>query len=320
MFHRFSRRALAVVVCAAACASSAQNTDQVVKIVVPFGTASSTDLLAREIGQQMAVILKQTVIVENKPGAEGTIGAQAVLTAAPDGNTMFLTTSSTSVLDGLLRKSATIDPVKDFSPVCGVSKVGMVAYITSTLPFKTVHEFLAAAKAQPDKFTFGYSSPATRLAGELFQQQAGVKLRGIPYRTTAAAFVDVAGGQVDMFINDATGASALYKAGKLRPIVTATAQRVETVPEVPSAPEAGLAGFEMSPWFGTFVSAKTPPAMVARLRDAVTQAMKAPGVVAMLDRGGMQALPICGDDLAKFQVADIDRWREVIRKAGIQPE
>ena len=111
MFHRFSRRALAVVVCAAACASSAQNTDQVVKIVVPFGTASSTDLLAREIGQQMAVILKQTVIVENKPGAEGTIGAQAVLTAAPDGNTMFLTTSSTSVLDGLLRKSATIDPV-----------------------------------------------------------------------------------------------------------------------------------------------------------------------------------------------------------------
>ncbi|MBS0473907.1 MAG: tripartite tricarboxylate transporter substrate binding protein, partial [Proteobacteria bacterium] len=232
---------LAGLLVATATAANAYPTKPI-KVIVPFSAGTVTDLLARELSQALAVVAKQPVVVDNRTGAEGSIGAQAVLNSEPDGHTIMFSSFSISVLDPFVKKTLPYDPVKDFTPVCGVAKIDNILNFSTSLPHKTVADFLADAKKQPGKFTFGYSSATTRLAGELFQQSAGIKLIGVPYRATVAGLTDVASGQVDLFFIDQTSAKSFYDTGKVKPMVVAGTQRLKSLPQVPSASEVGVPG------------------------------------------------------------------------------
>lgn len=320
MKKSFSKLIIASMLTALGFASHAEYPERSIKLIVPFAAGTSTDAIAREMGNALSTTAKQPVIVDNRAGADGNIGAKAVANAEPDGYTALVTSSSSAVLDGLMRKTPLFDPLKEVTPVCGIASIGLVMYISSTHPYKNLAEFIAAAKAQPGKFTFGYASATGRLAAELFQQMAGVKLKGIPYRATIAAITAVATGEIDMIVNDPNGAMPMYQTGKIRPIVVTTAKRIKTMPDVPTGAEAGLQGFEMVPWFGMFLPAKTPPAVAESLRQSVARTLASPAMVAARTKMGMDEFTVCGDALAKFQTGEINRWRQVIEKAQIPLE
>jgi tripartite-type tricarboxylate transporter receptor subunit TctC len=298
--------------------ADAQSNEKPLKLVVPFSAGTATDALARELGQALAAVSKQPVVIDNRTGAEGNIGGQAVATAAADGYTALFTSSSLAVLDPLMRKSPLVDPVKDFTAVCAVGRSILAVFVRSSLPYKTLAEFVAAAKANPNKFTYAYSSATVHLASELFQQQAGVKLRGIPYRATMSALVDVAGDQVDMIIIDPFGAGALFQTGKIRPIVVAAPKRMRNLPDVPSSAEVGIPAFDMSPWFSVFLPAKTPPSILSRFREQVAKAVASQAMDSSRKKMDLEEIAVCGDEMTAYQLAEMDRWRDLIKKSGIE--
>ena len=301
-------------------ASYAAYPERPLKLIVPGSAGTFTDVLARAFAQALSPHIKQPVVIENIVGAEGAIGAQAAARAAPDGYTALFVSSSTTILDPLLKQSLPFNPAKDFTPVCSIARIGNVVNMSSALPYKSIGEFIAAAKKEPGKYTFAYSSATTRLAGELFQQQAGVKLTNVPYRSSAPGLNDVAGGQVSLFFIDHVSALPFYQSGKLRPLLAAGAQRYKALPDVPSAVEAGVPGYEIWPSTAIFLPAKTPAPIVAQLRDAVAQALKAPSMAAMRERSGLEEFSICGDEMVKYEQREIERWEQVIKKAGIEKQ
>ncbi len=319
MYKCFSRCVAASFVVAATSASHAFP-DKPITLVVPFGAGTSVDVNARDFSQALTASGKASVVVDNRPGAEGSIGAMAVLNAAADGHTMMFTSSSIPVLDPLVKKSMQFDPIKDFTPVCTVARTSNVINITGASPIKTVADLIAAAKAAPGKLTFAYSSATTRLAGELFAQAAGIHLLGVPYKASMAGLTDVASGQVDLFFIDHVSAAPLLQSGKLRALAVAGDKRIEALPSVPHAKESGVPGYKVQPWFGVYVSAKTPPASVDQLREFVTQAVNAPAAKAATEKRGQDVLLLCGNAMTKLQADEIALWREVLKKAGIQPE
>ena len=319
LFRGFPRWSAAGLIASAACAAHALP-DRPITVVVPLGAGTSVDVNARDFGQALTSTGRASVVVDNRPGAEGSIGAKAVLNAAADDHTLMSTSSSIPVLDPLMKKSMQFDAVKDFTPVCTVARTSNVLNIIATNPINNAGELIAAAKAAPGKLTYAYSSATTRLAGELFSQTAGIWLMGVPYKASMAGLTDVASGQVDLFFIDHVSVSPLLQSGKLRAPAVAGDKRIEALPNVPSAKEVGVPGYTIRPWFGVDVSAKTPPGMVEQLRDFVAQAVNTPAAKAATEKRGQEVLLLCGDAMAKLQTDEIDLWREVLKKAGIQPE
>lgn len=294
--------------------------DRPITIQVPFSPGTTTDVNAREFAQVLGAIVKQPVIIENKVGAEGQIGAMAVLKAAADGHTVLFTSNSLTVLDPLMKKGQPYDALKDFAPVCAFASTSNVMNVTGSSEFKTVADVVAAAKAQPGKLTFGYASAVQRLAGELFQQAAGIKLTGVPYKSSLTALTEVAGGQVDLIFIDHVSAMPLYANGMVRPLAVAGAQRYKTMPDVPAASEAGVPGYDIHPWFGFYASAKTPPAVLAQMREAFGRAIKSPATASNMEKRDLQVLALCGDGQARHWADDVALTRRVLTKAGIEPQ
>lgn len=305
---------------AAAAGTTQAFPDKPIKIIVPFPAGTTTDVNAREFGQLLAEVVKQPVVIDNRSGAEGAIAGQALLNEPADGHLMLFTSSSLPVLDPLMKKGMPYDPVKEFAPVCAIARTSNVMNITASSPLKTVADVIAAAKAQPGNVTFAYSSATTRLAAELFQQSTGIKLRGVPYRSSNQALTEVGSGLVDLMFIDHISSQPFYDGGKIRPLTVAGAQRIKALPDVPSATEAGVPGYTVQPWFALYASAKTPPAVLVKVREAVDQATKRPGMAVNLDKRGLAPIPFCGDAFAKFQADEIELWREVLKKAGIEPQ
>jgi tripartite-type tricarboxylate transporter receptor subunit TctC len=321
MLEYLPRCAAAGLLVAATAVSHAQSfPTRPLTIIVPFGAGTSVDVNARDLGQALTGTGKASVVVDNRPGAEGSIGALAVLNAAPDGHTLMFTSSSIPVLDPLLKKSMQFDPIKDFTPVCTVARTSNVVNITGANPIKSVAELVSAAKAAPGKLTYAYSSATTRLAGELFAQAAGIQLMGVPYKASMAGLTDVSSGQVDLFFIDHVSVAPLLQSGKLRALAVSGDKRIDSLPNVPSAKESGVPGYTIQPWFGVYVSAKTPQAVVDQLREFVTQAVNAPAAKAATEKRGQEVLLLCGSQMAKLQSDEIGLWRDVLKKAGIQPE
>lgn len=291
-----------------------------ITILMPFAPGSSTDVIARDFAQVLSDVVKKPVVVENKVGAEGVIAGVALANSQGDGHTMMFTSSSLPVLDPLMKKSLPYDPVKDFVAICSFARVTNVMNVTGSSPFKTAAEVIAAAKAQPDKLTFAYTSTTTRLAAELFQQAAGIKLRGVPYKSSVGALADVSGGQVDLVFIDPITGIPFYESKKLRPLLIAGSQRIKSLPDVPAASEVGIPGYNVKPWYGLFATGKTPPAVVARVREAVLRAMKMPAAASIIEKRGLDPMPMCGDEVVKYQTDEIEFWRGVIKKAGIEPQ
>jgi tripartite-type tricarboxylate transporter receptor subunit TctC len=294
--------------------------DKPITLIVPFGAGTSVDANGRDVALALGALDKVTAIVDNRAGAEGAIGAKVVLNAPADGHTLMVTSSSITVLDPLLKKGMQFDPIKDFVPICTIARTGIMANVTGANPIKSTADLIATAKAQPGKLTFAYSSATTRLAGELFAQAAGVTLTGVPYKASAAGLTDVASGVVDLFFIDHVSVAPLLQGGKVRPLVMAGDKRLSAMPQVPSAVEEGVPGFTIKPWFAVYASAKTPPATVAKLRELLTQALNAPSAKTNMEKRGQEPLLLCGDAMAKFQADEIELWRGVLKKAGIEPQ
>ncbi len=320
MTRHLVRLTMTAVLFAFTTASNAEYPDKAVKVIVPYTPGGATDILSREFAQALSSVLGQAVVIDNRAGADGGIGAQAAARSAPDGYTAFIGTNSTQTLNVLLNRTLPYDPIKDFAPACTFARSKNVMYISSSLPHKSIAEFIADAKAKPDKFTFAYVSGGTRMAAELLQQLAGLKMRGVPYRATAGAFTDVAAGQVDVVFSDHASAIPFFQSGKIRPLAVTGSERFKSLPDVPTMVEAGLKSYEMQPWYAVYLPVQTPRPTVEKFVEASSRAIKSPAMQAAREKLGMDDFLICDGELAKFQAAELTRWDRVVKNANIQPQ
>jgi tripartite-type tricarboxylate transporter receptor subunit TctC len=315
------RRLIAIGVAAlAATTLAADFPDKQITLVVPFAAGSATDQLARALGQELSQLAKQPVIVDNRTGASGFIAAQLVAKAPPDGYTIFITTNTTQSANEHLFKKLPYDPVHDFVPVSALGRGGQIMVVNPNVPAKNVMEFIAYAKSKPGAVSFGSGSSSSRVAGELFQQMAGVQLLHVPYKSNPLAVNDLLGGQIQMMITDTATGLPQVKAGKLRALGVSGKQRSPLAPDVPTIDEAGVKGYEMSYWFAAYVPAKTPAAVVTRLHDLIVKATEGAAMKAFYSSTGTDPFVSTPDELAKFQAAESVKWGKIIKAAGIEPE
>ena len=295
-----------------------------ITMVIPFPPAGSTDVLGRLLAQAMGKALQQTVVVENVGGAGGTIGAGKVARAAGDGHTLLFHNMAQASAPALYAK-LTYDPITDFEPVGIVTEVPMVVVARKTLPADTLQGILDYAKANPDKLNFANAGvgATSHLCAVLLQAATGAKWTSIPYKGTGPALNDMLGGQVDLICDQPASTLGHIKAGNLKPIGVATAQRIKSLPAVPTLAESGLAGFELAVWHGLYAPKGTPKVVVDKLAAALQQALRDPGLVKQYqDMNASIATPEQANPeaLRRFIKGDVERWKTAMKSAGIQPE
>jgi len=293
-----------------------------VKIVVPFTPGTGIDILARTLGQKMGDDWKVAVVVENRPGASGNIGTEAVAKSAPDGYTLLMT-ASTIVLNRSLFKSIPYDPVADFAPVAPLA-IGQLALVTNpSVKAKTVKEFIALAKESPGTLNYGSPGNGTphHLAMELFKSTTGVNVVHVPYKGTADAVKDLLGGQINAMFLPVHVALPQVTAGKLNMLAAGGTQRATVTPDVPSLAEAtGVRDIDTDIWYGLYAPARTSPAVVARLNAALNGALTAPDLSDALQKQGLQPTGGTPEQLGQLTKSDLERWAKVVRDAKIQPD
>ena len=291
-----------------------------ITFVVPFAAGSATDQLARALGQGMTDQTKQSVVVDNKPGASGFLAAQQVAKANADGYTVLITTNTTHAANEHLYRTMPYDPVKDFAPVTLLGKGGQIMIVNEKVPAKSVGEFIALAKKEPGKLTFGSGSSSSRIAGELLQQMAGIQILHVPYKSNPLAITDLLGGQIDMMITDTATGLPQVKAGKVRALGVTAKKRSPLAPDIPTLDEAGVKGYEMGYWFAAYVPAKTPPAVVKHLHDLLVKASQSASAKQFYESTGTEPVTSSPEELAKFQGEESQKWGRIIKSANIQPE
>jgi tripartite-type tricarboxylate transporter receptor subunit TctC len=289
-----------------------------IKWVVPFAPGGTTDILARTIGDKLAIALGQPVIIENKPGAGGGVGADYTAKAPADGYTIMGGTISTHAINASLYKSLPYDPVKDFAPITLIARVPNMLVVNPDVPAKNVAELIALMKASPAKYTFASSGNGTsqHLSGELFKTMAGVEMQHIPYKGSPPALQDVVGGQVTMTFDNITTAWPLAKGGKLRALAVTTAKRSSVAPEVPTLAESGLAGYEVGSWQGVFAPAGTPPEIVKRLNAEIVKIIRMPDVNDKLTALGAEPVGNTPEEFGALVRAEVGKWADVVKKSG----
>jgi tripartite-type tricarboxylate transporter receptor subunit TctC len=293
-----------------------------VKWIVPFPPAGAMDTIARTLGEHMGRTLGQTFVVENRPGAGGNIGADAVAKAPPDGYTMMIVANGMAVNKFLYGKLS-YDPVKNFAPVSLIAVVPNVL-VTNAAQSKarTVAELIAEAKAHPGKVTYASAGNGTsiHLAGELFASMARIDMLHVPYKGSGPAVSDLLGGQVDTMFDSVTSAAPHIRSGKLRALGVTTARRSSALPDVPTIAEAGLPGYELSPWFAVYMPAGTPAPIVEKMNAALLEAMKAPEVKARFAAIGAEPIGSTPQQLATHLAAEMVKWGRIIQERGIRAD
>ena len=289
-----------------------------IKWVVPFAPGGTTDILARTVGEKLALAVGQPVIIENKPGAGGGVGAEFVAKAAPDGYTIMGGTISTHAINASLYKNLPYDPVKDFAPIVLLARVPNMLVVNPDVPAKNVAELIVLLKANPGKYTFASSGNGTsqHLSGELFKSMSGTDMQHIPYKGSPPALQDVMGGQVTMTFDNITTAWTLAKSGKLRALAVTTASRSAIAPDVPTLAESGLPGFEVGSWQGVFAPAGTPPEIVKRLNAEIVRILALPDVKEKLAGLGAELVGNTPEEFAALVKVEVVKWADVVRKSG----
>ena len=315
LFHRIAWAAACLV--PAATVLAADFPTKPITLVVPFAPGGPTDAMARTLAN--AVKLSQPVIVENKPGAGGNIGAEQVARSEPDGHTVLFGTSGPLAINVSLYRKIGYDPVKSFAPVMRVGHLPNVLVVNPSVPAKTVQELVAYGRANPGKLSYASSGngASSHLAGVMFNNVAGTDFVHIPYKGTGPALVDLIGGQVAMAFTDVLTALPHIKAGKLRVLGVTTKERSQALPDVPTVAEQGFAGFDVSVFFGLVVAAGTPKDVVDTLNRAFADALKQPEVRSTLLSQGLEFAPSTApEELAEFIKSEVAKWRPVVQKSG----
>ncbi|HEX4886388.1 MAG TPA: tripartite tricarboxylate transporter substrate binding protein [Casimicrobiaceae bacterium] len=310
--------AAVILVAAAATASAQAWPAKPIRYIVPFAPGGTTDILGRIVAEKLSVALGQPVVVENRPGAGGGVGAELTAKSAGDGYTIMGGTISTHAINASLYKSLGYDPVRDFVPITLIARVPNMLVVNPSLPAKDVKELVALLKSHPGKYSFASSGNGTsqHLSGELFKTMTGVDMQHIPYKGSPPALADVVGGQVAMTFDNITTAWPLAKGGKLRALAVTTAVRSSIAPDVPTLAEAGLAGYEVGSWQGVFAPAGTPPEVVRRLNAEIVRIVNAPDVREKLVALGAEPAPNTPEEFAAMVKAEVVKWADVVKKSG----
>jgi tripartite-type tricarboxylate transporter receptor subunit TctC len=289
------------------------------RIVVPFAPGGGTDVIARTLAQEMAKDLGVSLIIENKPGAGTIIGTQAVAASRPDGYTLLMGTFSHAVNISLSAKLP-YDPHKDFAPVALIARSFNLVVVNPTSAVRTIEDLIAAAKASPEKITFGTFGVGTsaHLAGELFNDMARVKLTAVPYKGAAPAITDLIGGQIDVMFTTVASAASLVESGQLRAIAVTSAERSPAFPQLPTVGEAGVPGYAAESWYGLFAPAGTPVDVVERLNHSAALAVQSEAFRKLGVNEGLVTVALPPEELDRYVRGEEERWRRVIRDAGIK--
>ena len=289
-----------------------------IKLVVPFPAGGGTDIFARVIGNKLTETLKWVVVVDNKPGAGGNIGVDAVAKSPPDGYTIGLGQTSNLSINPTLYAKLPYDPLKDLVPIVLVADAPLVMVVPANSPFKTVADVVAAAKKKPGDVTFGSPGNGTvaHLTGELFQTAAGIKFQHIPYKGSAQALTDLMGGQVQVYMSSIPTALSHIKGGKLRAIAVTSPKRAPSLPDVPTIAEAGYKGFDANTWFGLVAPAGTPAPIVSKINAEVNRILKMPDVREKFAAEGGGPLGGSSQEFAALLKSDYVKWGKVVKDSG----
>src|SRR4051812_35793049 len=319
-----SRAALAALFLLAAVDAGAQTAypAKAIRYVVPFPAGGPLDIVARAIGQDLNKAWGQPVIIDNRPGAGGNIGADAVAKSPADGYTILMGAVSTHAINPTLYSKIPYDPIKDFAPVTLITSVPNVLVVHPSVPVKTVSDLIALAKSKPGQLNFasGSTGSAGHLAGELFNSMAGVQMTHIPYKGAAPAVIDLIAGQVSLMFDNLASALPNMKAARVHAIAVTTLKRSPLVPDLPTISESGLRGFDVSTWFGIFAPAGTPPDIVNKLNTEVVRILHTAEMRERLATLGAEAVGNKPDEFLAFIKTEIPKYAKVIKASGAKAD
>jgi tripartite-type tricarboxylate transporter receptor subunit TctC len=289
-----------------------------IHLICPFPPAGAVDIASRATAHELTKILGQPVTVENKPGAGGNLGGAEAARAAPDGYTIFMTTSGIQAINPALYAKMPFDPNKDLAPVAPLVSLNNVLVVHPSVPAKNVKEVIALAKKDPGKWTYASSGNGTsiHMSGAMFTQMTGTDLLHIPYKGSGPAVTDLLGGQVNMMFDNIPSSLPHIKSGKLRALATTGAKRDPALPDLPTLAEAGVPGYESGVWFGLSVPAATPRDVINRLNAAAVQTTKSPEFIKRMTELGYNIIPGTPEDMAKMLQVEVARWAPIVKASG----
>jgi len=294
-----------------------------IRMIVPWTVGGGADAVARVIGAKLSDAWGQPIVIDNKPGATGTIGTDIVAKASPDGYTLILGNNSTYVYAVSLYNKLPYDPEKDLTPISRVAEVPHILSVHPSVPAKTVAELVALAKAQPGMLSYGSSGTGStpHVAGEVFMSLTGTKFLHVPYKGAGQSVADTVSGQVQVSFDTLPSVIAFINAGRLRPLAVMGPQRIASLPNLPTTAEAGVPGAEGSTWYGLYGPANMPPAVVKKIHDEVARIVKSPDVKAKFDTlGAIETASLPSAELASSVKIDIVKYGKILSSIGVQKE
>jgi tripartite-type tricarboxylate transporter receptor subunit TctC len=291
-----------------------------VTILVPFAAGSGTDAISRILAQLLEPIWGQPLVVENRAGANGALAAAAAARAAPDGQTLLMTTNTPGAANPALMKKLDYDPANDFAAICRTGNYNFWLVVPENSPYRSLGELIAAAKAKPGAITYASGNSTGIVAGGAIAAQAGVEMTHVPYRSAPPAITDVVAGRVSCMVVDASSSMGAVKGGQLRVLGVTTKERSKLLPEIPALSEVGLPGFDVAAWAGVVGPARMPPAMVASINADIRSVWDRPETVKRLGDIGFDGFSSTPEEFASFIREEIGKWARMAREAGIEPE
>jgi len=312
-------RSLLFALALVSAAASAQFPIKAVRIVVPYAPGGGTDIISRQLAQKLAEAWGQNVFVENRAGANGITGTEVVLKSAPDGHNLVVVVAA-HVINASLQASMPFDPVADVTPITLIARSPWVIVVTPSVPAKDLREFVSYAKAHPGKLRFGSSEPSSRLAGEQFKQLAGIDLQHVPYKGGSQIMTDMLGGHIETGFTSTLTVLQHYKSGKLKVLAVAGKLRHPSMPDVPTAIEAGYPDYETYAWYGMYGPKGMPREVVTRIQQEIARVLNLPDMNERLSQFGAEPIASSPENFAAFTRAEHDKFAKLVKAAGIRPE